>query len=88
MELLFAEEDQLSLPEAPRERRPWTGPAVEDEDAVVFCGHRLSVEDFIRAREAKSGQLAEYKVSESFVASHTQGLEEKAAGSQFNSVDR
>ena len=49
---------------------------------MVYCGHKFSIEDFLRAREAKDGQLEAYNVSEN-VASN--GSDEKAESPSINS---
>jgi hypothetical protein len=43
-------------------RRPKT--TVLDERSVLFCGLTLSVDDFVRARAAKTGESKEYSVSQ------------------------
>lgn len=86
MELLFAPGHGVNPPDDARvvvsERRPFTGAAVTDQGGVVFCGHQFSIEDFMRAREAREGQLEAYKVSENFLAN--EGQEHKATSDSPN----
>jgi len=67
IDALFATEDANSATEDAIHRRPWSL-TEHDPASVIFCGLRLSIDDFVRARGAKTGQVATYSVSKQVAA--------------------